>query len=212
LIISGLISGTQPITIMGLLILRAGPNGPRNSFAFLGGAFTIETLILLLASVFLSDKVEPDSAVDHVFVGIRLALGIGLIITSFSLRRPPSKEEPEVPKALEKLQNIGPWASFAAGFALADYVGPALASTAIATSDVSASGRLVAVIVYTVLAAGIPGSLLLLSVKKKSIGDKIEGAMSWTMKNRREVMSWLFLILGIFLAADATINLLVVNG
>ncbi len=163
----------------------------------------------MLASVFLSDKVEPDSAVDNVFLGVRLAVGIALIIASFNLRRPSTKEQPEVPKALQALQNIGPKASFAAGFAIADYVGPSLASTAIATSDVSAGGRVVAVLIYLVLAIGIPGSLLWLSVSKKSVGDKITGAMTWTMQNRRDVLSWLTLILGIFIAGDALTSLLV---
>jgi cytochrome c biogenesis protein CcdA len=197
---------------MGLFILRAGPNGPRNSFSFLCGAFIVETLIVVFASVFLSNTVEPDSGVDNVFLGIRLVLGVVLIVYSFRLRRQPSEEEPEVPKALQKLQNVGPKASFVAGFALADYVGPALASTAIATSDVSTGGSVVAVLIYTVLGTGIPGALLLLSIKKKSVADKVDEAMSWTMKNRREVVSWIALILGIFVAGDALTNLLVVNG
>ena len=211
LIVAGLLSGTQPVTVMGLLLLRTGPNGARNSWAFLAGAFTVETALLIFANLVLGGTVESDSDPGRFFLIIRVVLGGVLIVTGLMLRRPAKKEAPPVPKSLQRLRNLRPVGAFIAGILLADYVGPALASLAIATADVSTGGRLAASLLYTLLATGIPATFLIISLTSNRAGDRINNGMDWVMGHRRQLASWIALVLGVLLVADGVIGLLVLE-
>jgi hypothetical protein len=208
LIVAGLMSGTQPITIMGLLIVMTGPKGARNSWAFLAGAFAVETVLLLVAALFLGDSVESDSDPGRILLGIRVLLGIAVLVTGIMLRRPPKKEQPETPKALQRLRNLSPGKSFVAGVLLADYVGPVIASLAIASSSVALGGRLLAIAFYTALATGIPGAFLLMSIRSERAHEKLQESTTWVMRNRRQLASWVLIVLGALLIGDGTIGLI----
>ncbi len=177
LIVAGLLSGTQPVTVMGLLLLRTGPNGartaglPRRRLHRRDGAV---------------DLCQPGPrrhrrvrlGPRRFFLIIRVVLGGVLIVTGLMLRRPAKKEAPPVPKSLQRLRNLRPVAAFIAGILLADYVGPALASLAIATADVSTGGRLAASLLYTLLATGIPATFLIISLT--SIAPVTGSTTEWT--------------------------------
>jgi Sap, sulfolipid-1-addressing protein len=208
LIVAGLMSGTQPITIMGLLIVMTGAKGTRNSWAFLGGAFAVETLLLLAAALFLGDTVQSDSEPGRVLLSIRVALGVAVLVTGLLLRRPPRKEAPETPKALQRLRDLTPGKSFVAGVLLADYVGPVIASLAIAASPVTLGGRLLAIAFYTALATGIPGAFLLVSLRSERAFGKLNSSTSWVLQHRRQLASWVAIVLGVLLIGDGTIGLL----
>lgn len=208
LIVAGLMSGTQPITIMGLLIVITGPKGKRNGWAFLAGAFAVETVILLLASFLVGDSVESDSDPGRVLLSIRLVLGVAVLVTGLLLRRPPKKELPETPKALQRLRDLSSGKSFIAGVLLADYVGPVIASLAIASSAVELGGRLLAVAFYTALATGIPGAFFVVSIRSERAYAKLTGSTSWVLQHRRQLASWILSVLGVLLIADGTIGLL----
>lgn len=211
LVVAGLVSGLQPITLMGLLVMRTGPRGSRNSFAFVAGAFSVETVLVVLAATVLADRVDSDSPTGRVFLGVRLALGVALVIVALRLRRPGPAEPPEVPASLRRLQGIGPAPAFVAGILLADYVGPVLASMSIASSSVAVGDRAAAILVYTIFATGIPLALLIVSIKRRSAAERIDGAMSWTMAHRRQIGSWLALVLGLLLVVDALTGFLVIG-
>ncbi len=208
LIVAGLMSGTQPITIMGLLIVMTGPKGTRNSWAFLAGAFAVETALLLVAALFLGDSVESDSDPGRILLGIRVLLGVAVLVTGFMLRRPPKKEQPETPKALQRLRDLSPGKSFVAGVLLADYVGPVIASLAIASSSVTLGGRFLAIAFYTALATGIPGAFLLISIRSERAHHKLQNSTTWVMQHRRQLASWVLIVLGVLLIGDGTIGLI----
>jgi len=209
LVVAGLMSGTQPITIMGLLLVMTGQKGTRNSWAFLLGAFAVETALLLAASLVLGGTVRPDSDPGRILLSIRVVLGIALVIAGFRLRREPKKPAPEVPKALERLRDLTPTKSFIAGVLLADYVGPVIASMAIATSSASLGGRLFAMVFYTALATGIPLAFLLLSIHSDRANQRIAGSTDWVMHHRRQLASWIGIVLGVLLFVDGVIGLIV---
>ena len=95
--LAGLLSGTQPITIMGLLLVMTGDRSKRNGISFVAGAFVVETTILLAASLLVGGSVEPSSSPGRVLLFIRMALGVALIVAGILLRRPPKKPAPEIP-------------------------------------------------------------------------------------------------------------------
>lgn len=208
LIVAGLMSGTQPITIMGLLVVMTGPRGARNSWAFLAGAFAVETVLLLVAAFFLGGSVESDSEPGRVLLGIRVTLGVAVLVTGVLLRRPPKKEPPETPKALQRLRDLSPGKSFVAGVLLADYMGPVIASLAIAASSVSLGGRLATMAFYTALATGIPVAFLVVSVRSERAFGKLNDSTSWVLRHRRQLASWMAIVLGVLLIADGVIGLI----
>lgn len=207
LILAGLLSGTQPITIMGLLLVMNGAKPKRNGWAFIAGAFLVETALVLSASLFLGGAVESDSAPGRAFLLIRLGLGLVLLTLGLLARRPPKKPAPEVPNALKRLHELPPSKSFVAGLLLADYQGPVVASLAIAATNVSEAGRLFSVLFYTVLGTGIPISVLLITTNSKKANNKVTSGTNWVMMNRRQLVSWVTLALGILLVGDAALGL-----
>jgi Sap, sulfolipid-1-addressing protein len=208
LVIAGLLSGTQPITIMGLLLVMSGANPRRNGRAYLLGCFTVETTILVVSSLVLNSTVTPTSGVGRTFLGLRIALGVALILVGLRMRRPPKKEQPEVPKALERLQNLSAPKSFIAAVFVADYQGPVIASLAISTTSVGLGGRFASVALYTLLATGIP--FVVYSMVSRSVRgrDRVTNASDWVMRNRRMLASWILILLGLFVASDALVVLL----
>jgi hypothetical protein len=210
MVVCGLLSGTQPITIMALLLVMSGEHPRRTGWAFLAGAFLVESAIVLTASLVVGDTAPSVSIGGRVLLIVRIVLGLGLLVTGLRLRRPPRKPAPEVPKALERLQRISPFKAMVAGVVLADYQGPAIASLALAGADASGAQRLTSLIVYTAFATGIPLAIMLITARSRPANERGVGATNWVMHNRRVLTSWFALVLGLLLIADAGITLLTV--
>jgi hypothetical protein len=209
LILCGLLSGTQPITVMGLLLVMAGGvDSRRKGLAYLAGAFLVESSILLFASLVFANTVDTESSVGRSFLIIRLALGVVLVIGGLRLRKEPKEPQPEIPKSLERLQGMGPGKAFIAGLALADYQGPVIGSMAIASSVVSTRGHLLAFALYTLLATGIPFMIYLAVLRSQKAMEKMNSITGWVMRNRRRLASWFGIVLGLFLIGDAALGLI----
>jgi hypothetical protein len=209
LLLCGLLSGTQPVTVMGLLLVMAGGvDSRRKGLAYLAGAFLVESSILLFASFVLGNTVDTDSSVGRGFLIARIVLGVVLVVGGIRLRKEPKEPQPEIPKSLERLRGMGPGKAFVAGLALADYQGPLIGSMAIAASAVETGGRLVAFALYTVLASGIPFAIYIAVLKSQKAMEKMNNLTSWVMRNRRIIASWFGIILGTFLIGDAALGLI----
>jgi Sap, sulfolipid-1-addressing protein len=209
LILCGILSGTQPVTVMGLLLVMSGGNGSkRKGLAYISGAFLVESGILLFSSVVLGDTVSSVSIPGRVFLVIRLVLGVALLVMGIRMRKPPKEPQPEVPKSLEKLQGMGPGKAFIAGLALADYQGPVIGSMALAAADVERAGRLAAWGLYTLLATGIPLTIFIVVLRSQRAMEKMNSATGWVMKNRRRLVSWFGIVMGSLLIGDAMIGFL----
>ena len=167
--------------------------------------------LLLFANLVFGGEVKADSAPGMSFLLIRVVLGIALLVVGLRWRKPPKHEAPEVPKALERLRNIGLVGAFISGVLLADYVGPVIASLAITTSTASLGGRLLATLVYTALATGIPAAFLIISITSDTAGQSLDGTMSWVMGHRRQLASWIALILGVLLIGDGIVGLILLG-
>ena len=91
---------------------------------------------------------------------------------------------------------------------MADYVGPVLGSIAIATSSVGFGGRLVAIGLYTLLAAGIPLAVMLSVTHSPTAQRKLADTTGWVMRHRRPLASWLSIVVGTILAIDGAVVVL----
>lgn len=209
LLLCGLLSGTQPVTVMGLLLVMAGGvNSRRKGIAYLAGAFLVESSILLFASFVLGNTVDTESSVGRSFLIVRLVLGVVLVIGGLRLRKEPKEPQPEIPKSLERLQGMGPGKAFVAGLALADYQGPIIGSMAIASASVGTSGRLLSFALYTLLASGIPFVIYIAVLRSQKAMEKMNNVTGWVMRNRRRIASWFGLVLGTLLIGDAALGLI----
>jgi hypothetical protein len=206
LILCGLLSGTQPLTLMGLLIVLGGATPRANGLAFVFGAFLIQTSIVVVVSAVFGGTVPPTSGAGRSFIALRIVVGLALLVFGFLLRRPTGKPIPEIPHALERLRGMGPRQSFVAGIIVADYQGPALASLALTSSSLSFAGRLAGLGFYTLFASGIPLALMLVTTRSERARDRITRATNWVMGHRRVLASWFSIVGGLLLVADGVVS------
>ena len=208
LVVAGLLSGTQPITLMGVVLSMGGAAPRRTGAAFVFGAFIVETGIVLTASFLVDGSVEPSSGPARAMLIVKIAAGIALVVIGVRLRRPPKKPAPATPKSLERLNQLTPIKAFVAGILLADYVGPVLASSAIATAPVGRGGQLLALALFTLLATGIPAFLVLYGTHSDRAQDRLENSTSWVMEHRRPLASWIVIVVGVLLTLSSLLTLL----
>lgn len=211
LVVCGLLSGTQPITMMGLLLVMTGDRPKRNGRAFVAGAFLVETAVLIGASVVLGGTVEPSSGTGRSLILVKIVFGVLLLFAGIRLRRPPTKPSPDVPPSLERLRNLSPGKAFVAGIVVADYQGPFLASMALAATTLQPGSRLGALAFFTLFATGIPLCILLIATRSIETHRKLTDKTSWVLKNRRKIASVVLLIIGLALIGDGLIAWLLVN-
>ncbi len=208
LILCGLLSGTQPLTLMGLLLVLGGATPRANGLAFVSGAFLIQAGLLVGASALVGGAVLPGSDTGETLVGLRIAIGVVLFMFGLLLRRPPGKPIPEIPHALERLQGMGPRQSFVAGILVADYQGPVIASFALASSSLSFSGRLAGLGIFALIASGIPLALMVWTTRSVKARDRVTRVTTWVMRHRRTLASWFAMIGGLLLVGDGILSLL----
>lgn len=211
LVLCGILSGTQPITLMGmLLIMSPGTSGPaassRKGIAYLAGALLVETGVLFLSAMLAGNTVSGFSIGGKVFFVIRILLGVVLLVFGLRLRKPPKKPAPEIPAVLQKLQGLSTGKAFVAGITLADYQGPFIASLALATATVGTGGRLAAWGLYTLFATGIPLILFVVTLRSQKALQKMNHATGWVMAHRRVLGSWFCLVAGVLLVSDAIMS------
>ena len=170
------------------------------------GAFLIQTSIVIAASAVFGGTVPPTSGEGRSFVALRIGIGLVLLVFGLLLRRPPGKPVPEIPHALERLQQMRPRQSFVAGIIVADYQGPVLALFTLAASSLSLGGRIEGLGFYTCFATGIPLALMLVTIRLQGARDRITRATTWVMRHRRVLASWFSILAGLGLAVDGAVS------
>lgn len=207
----GLLSGTQPLTLMGLLVVMAGQHGRRNAWWYVFGSFSVQALVVLASGFALSGTIDRDTRPGGSLIGLRIAVGIALVGWGLWLRRPAKNPPPEVPKALERLTNLRPGGAFLAGVAIADYTGALLAAAALTSATVSATGAVGYWLLYCSLATGLPAAATVAVTRSARAETELHRSLSWLMRNRRPLSSWICMVAGLALVADGLTSLLVTS-
>ena len=202
IVVCGLISGTQPLTLMGLLVLLGGHHGRRNAFLYVAGGFTIQLIVVLGSGAVAGGRIEQDSAPGHALVGLRILVGLVLVGLGIWFRRPSRVPQSPRPKVLERLVNLRPFGAFAAGVAIADYQGSVLAAVALTNHDVSRTEQFLAWLLYCLFATGIPLAVVIVVGRSARAGAGLQRAIDWVMENRRSLISWICLGAGVLLVGD----------
>lgn len=203
LLICGLVSAFEPFTVGGLLIVMAGERPGPNGRAFVAAGFVVQTTILVVAGMLVGGLVSNDSGAGRTLLGLRIALGVVLVIVGLRLRRPPTKPVEEVPAMFHRLQHLRPRTAFVAGAIFCDYQGPIVGALALAAADVSTGGQLTAIACYTLLASGLPLTLVMVTERSVEMRRRFEHGISSVMARRRAIGSWLAIGIGVLFVFDA---------
>lgn len=206
LIVCGLISGTQPFTILGMFLVLGGERGSRNVWWYLFGCFSIQFVIVVIVGSLVEGTVAADSTGGHSLIGLRIAAGIVLFLLGIWLRRPAKKEAPDTPKAFDRLNNVGAGASYIGGILIADYQGSVLAAGALATAQVSQTQQLIGWAIYCLFATGIPVAAAIATMRSAKAEDKLHRTIDWVVRNRRPLASWVCLVGGLLLFGDGLVS------
>ncbi|HWJ98683.1 MAG TPA: GAP family protein [Acidimicrobiales bacterium] len=202
LIVCGLISGTQPFTILGMFLVLGGEQGTRNVWWYLFGCFSIQFVIVVIVGSLVEGTVAADSTGGHSLIGLRILAGLVLVGLGAWLRRPPRREAPDTPKAFDRLDNVGAGASYIGGILIADYQGSVLAAGALATAQVSSADQLVGWAVYCLFATGIPVVAAVATIRSARAEARLHRTIDWVVTNRRTLASWICLVGGLLLFGD----------
>lgn len=212
LVVCGLISGTQPFTILGMFLVMGGAKGTRNVWWYLFGCFSIQFVIVVIVGSLVSDTVAADSGPGRSLIGLRVAAGLVLVGLGVWLRRPAKKEAPSTPKAFDRLNNVGAGASYIGGILIADYQGSVLAAGALATAQVSQSEVIVGWLIYCLFATGIPVAAALATMRSARAEARLHRTIDWVVANRRPLASWVCLVGGLLLFGDGLVSWVQAGG
>lgn len=103
----------------------------------------------------------------------------------------------------QRLQHLRPRTAFVTGALFCDYQGPIVGALALAAADVSIGGQLTAIACYTLLATGLPLTLVMVTERSVAMRQRFEHGISWVMARRRAIGSWLAIGIGVLLVVDA---------
>jgi hypothetical protein len=212
LIVCGLISGTQPFTIMGMFLVLGGNRGTRNVWWYLFGCFSIQFVIVVIVGSVVGGTVDSTSSPGRSLIGLRIAAGLVLVGLGLWLRRAPAKAAPDTPKVFDRLADVGAGASYIGGILIADYQGSVLAASALATANVTQSQQLIGWAVYCLFATGLPALAAIATIRSARAEANLHRTIDWIMRNRRPVASWICLIGGLVLFGDGLIAYVEASG
>lgn len=207
MVVCGLISGTQPFTLLGMFLVLAGERGTRAVWWYLFGAFSVQFVIVLALGLLVGGTVDESSTPGRSLVGLRIAAGLALFVLGIWLRRKPASEAPATPKVFDRLNDLSAGGAFVAGIAIADYQGSMLAAGALATADVTRSSQVLAWLLYAAFATGLPVIATVAVTRSARAKGDLERALQWILGNRRVLASWICVVGGLALAADGIVTL-----
>jgi hypothetical protein len=198
----------SPIPIIAAILMLLSPKAKGTSVGFLlgwiVGILVAVTIFTLLSSVLPDGDDDSASPVHGI---IQILLGIGLLFLALRQwrSRPRPGEEPSLPKWMSAIDTMNAGKGFGLGFLLAA-VNPknlllgASAGVAIGGAALSTSSVIVAIAVFTVIAAAsvaIPVISYLVAAKR--MAGPLESLRAWLVHNNATVMAVLLLVIGFVL-------------
>lgn len=211
MVVCGLLSGTQPLTVMGMMVLLGGENGRRNAWFYILGCSLAQAVVLLASGLALGGAVDQTSTPGRSLIGLRIVVGVALLGIGLRFRRTGGPPSSETPPALARLTNMRPFGALAAGVAIADYTGAMLAAAALTTASVGTGGAFVAWALYGAFATGLLIVALVTVSRSARAEGELQRAISWVLRNRRRLASWFCIAAGLVLVADGITTLVVTS-
>jgi cytochrome b561 len=202
----------SPIPIIAVILMLLAPKAGGTSAGFLAGwvigIVAVTTVFLLVAGVLEQDDGgEPSAVTSWIKLGLGLLL---LVLAAVQWRsRPQDGEHPAMPKWMRALDHITAVKATGLGVVLSA-VNPKnlllciAAGTTIAGGGLPAGQDVVAVAVFTVLAAStVAVPVLGYAFGRKRMAGPLESLRDWLTAHNQAVMATLLLVLGVVLIGKA---------
>jgi threonine/homoserine/homoserine lactone efflux protein len=198
----------SPIPVIAAILMLLSPNAKTTSIGFLIGwiAGTVIAVgaFTLLSSVLPGDDSDGSNPVKGT---IRLVLGVLLVLLAAKQwrARPRGKVAPELPKWMSAIDTLTPVKGLGLGIALSalnpkNLIMAAGAGIAIGGSDLGAGQTVVAIVVFTAIAAStvaVPVIAYLAAADR--MAEPLESLRGWLVRENTVVMAVLLLVIGVVL-------------
>jgi hypothetical protein len=207
----------DPIPVIIVILILLSPGAKWNGVAFVIGAIAGlaigATIMLLLAD---PAHVEYEDGGPSTTASV-LQLIIGVVLIAMAAKqwfgRPKEGEEPKLPSWMATFDKMRPimalgLGAFLFGLDPKHLIFNLAAATAIASSDASTAGDVVALVVYVLLGTvTVCGPVLWYLVAPAHAGRQLEKARGWLTQNTAIILTLLFLVIGVVIIGDGITGL-----
>ncbi|MEV7692141.1 GAP family protein [Microbacterium sp. NPDC089189] len=196
----------SPIPIIAAILMLLSPRARGTSLGFLLGwvlGIVVAVVVFTLLSSILPD--EDDGGSKPVAGVIKLVLGALLLLLAIRQwrARPRGDAEPALPKWMSAIDSMTPFRGLALGFVLSalnpkNLLMGVAAGVAVGSGDLRIGDEVIAIAVFTVLAAStVAVPVLGYLAASAKISGALEALRKWLVHNNATVMAVLLLVLGV---------------
>lgn len=211
-------AAASPFSLIAFSIVLATDRGPRNGIAFICGWIVTVTLIgVAMAALGANFEFRVSNPAGKWTFALELALGVILLFLWARRRFGPKVETPTVEAEVEsadepgwqkKLTTMGYAGAFVAGGAVQTWPVMIAAAAQILLLDIGSAERLGWMFLFALsTTAGIVVLEVLAWRNPGSAGDRLRLIRSYVSTHRDSVISWLYLIAGLWLFFRALVEL-----
>ena len=208
LLVDGVGITLAPWCVIGVILILSGPRPLRKAIAFLLGAATTMTAImiaceLLVGRLEVTDADTASSRVEWVKLALALLLlGYGL----WRLRRPPAP--PSTPRWLTLIDRLTVPTSFAIGLLMPNPIFAAAGGIQIVKVDLCGTGhRRLAGLLHPGSLSSMITPVVLYARSPAATGLRLAGWKQWARRPHRETLTWMCIGYGGLIAVESAIAL-----
>ena len=209
LLLIGLGITLEPFPLTAFILMLSAEKGTRKGLAFLLG--WLACLVAVIAAVILTtgnSPPKPQTAPSTAALAVKLALGVVLILLAMRRRRQMGR--PRKPPAwMAHLDRLSLWSAAGLAVFLQPWVLVAAGATTVIGAKLSTAGSYLALVFFCLLATS---SFLYLELyatfASAKAGVRLARLRAWLDSHQDQVVIAVFLLLGLWLAAES-ISLLV---
>jgi threonine/homoserine/homoserine lactone efflux protein len=198
----------SPVPIIAVILMLLGPRAALTSTGFLigwlAGIVVVTVIFILIAS---AAGLDSDDESSTATAWIKVGLGVLLLLVAVGQwrRRPRPGDTPKLPKWMTAIDSITPLKATGLGSLLSG-VNPknltlcAAAGVALATAGLDTSDAVIAILVFTLLAAStVAVPVVAYAVAASRLRGTLDELRGWLLQNNATVMSVLLLVMGVVL-------------
>lgn len=208
LLVNGVGITLAPWCVVGVILILSGPRPLRKAIAFLLGAATTMTAILIACELLVGHVhvTSADTASSRV-EWVKLVLGLLLLAYGLWRRSRPPKP-PTTPRWLALIDRLSVPTAFAIGLCMPNPVFAAAGSIQIVKADVSTSATVAWLVFFILVALSSMITPVALYVRSPtSTGLRLAGWKEWLGVHTGEILTWMCIGYGALIAAQGALAL-----
>ena len=204
LILIGLAVTLEPIPITGFILVLSTERGTFKGAAYILGWFLSLVAVIAVTILVTGGKPpQPSTAPSNAVLGVKMALGVVLIILAFRQRsRVGIPKKP--PTWMAKLDRMSVWAAAGLGLLLQPWVLVGAGAAAVAQMHVSSIASFALLVGFCLLCTATILTMELYAVfSPEAAAQKLDGLRQWIDTHRDQAIIVLALIVGLWLVGDS---------